>query len=126
MTHQIDKARTHCNTLKRAVFLLAVMTSVNALAATPAKVADEAGVAGQDGRQATENQAPVDPYEAIKWRNCSVKNPVAHSPVHTTSRFRTASNITRADTQKVFKQDYERLLVPVGSAKNTQMIWLAN
>ncbi|MFC1720456.1 hypothetical protein ACFL00_04880 [Pseudomonadota bacterium] len=126
MTYQIHKGHTHCKTLKRAVFLLAVMTSVNALAATPVATTDEATVVGNSGGQVTVNQAPTDPYEAIKWRNCSVKNPVAHNPVHNTSRFRTASNITRADTQKVFKQDYERLLVPVGSAKNTQMIWLAD
>ena len=126
MTRHIHQTHTHCKHLKKAVLVLAVLTSANALAATPATAADEAGAANQDGRQLTENQAPVDPYEAIKWRNCSVKHPVAQSPVHKTSRFKTASAITRTDTGKVFKQDYERLLVPVGSSKNSTMIWLAN
>jgi len=126
MTRHIHQAHTHCKHLKKAVFVLAVMTSASAMAATPATAADEARAADQDGRQLTESQAPVDQYEAIKWRNCSVKHPVAQSPVRKTSRFKTASAITRTDTGKVFKHDYERLLVPVGSSKNTTMIWLAD
>jgi len=126
MNHPIHKAHTHCKNLKHAVFVLAVLTSVNALAATPIKAADGAGVAGLDGRQVTMNQAPVDPYEAIKWRNSTGKSQVAQNPAHKSSRFRTSGNITRADTRKVFKQDYERILAPVGSSKNTKMIWLAD
>jgi hypothetical protein len=126
MTRPIHKAHTHCKNLKQAVFVLAVLTSLNALAATPPKTAEATGVADLHGRQVTMNPAPVDPYEAIKWRNSTGKSQVAQHPVHKTSRFRTSSNITRADTRKVFKQDYERILAPVGSSKSTKMIWLAD
>lgn len=126
MTHRIHKAHTHHKYLKQAVFLLAVLTSVNALAATPVTTADETRAADNNGRQVTANQTPVDPYEAMKWRSSTGQRPAEQSPVHKTSRFRTTSNIVYSDTKKVFKQDYERLLVPVGSAKNTQMIWLAD
>jgi hypothetical protein len=126
MTHHIHKTHIHCRELRRAVFLLAVLTSMSAQAATPATTSNETAVADNNVSHVTVQQTPVDPYEAIKWRNATSKNSVQEVPVHKNSRFKTFSDPRRIDTKKVFKEDFDRVLVTVGSAKNTKMIWLAD
>jgi hypothetical protein len=63
----------------------------------------------------------VDPYEAIKWKNSTKQN-----STNKTFTYKKSSNSRPVDTRRVFKDDYERVLTIVGSAKNTQMVWLRN
>jgi hypothetical protein len=118
--------------LKCAVYLVALLASVNALAETPSS---DIVLAHNDGCHATAAQTPLDgqpsncqpadPYEAIKWRNATRKPAtVQNAALSRKSTYTKSSKSVPVDTRRAFKDDYERVLTTVGNAKNTQMIWL--
>ncbi len=131
MTQNIHKATILHGNLKRAVYLVALLASVNALADTPSH---ETLLAHNDGCHATAAQTPldgqtsncqpVDPYEAIKWRNASRKQASDQNSAYRKSTYTRPSGTVPVDTRRAFKDDYERVLKTVGNAKNTEMIWL--
>lgn len=117
MTHSVQQAHIRRSNLKHAVFLLALLASVSAQAETPN---NETILAGSNGQYAAAYETLLDvqaasveradPYEAIKLKYST----------------KTKSSMVRpADTRRVFKDDYERTLVTVGRARNTEMIWLS-
>jgi len=67
------------------------------------------------------SQQSADPYEAIKWKNSTKQN-----SANKDFTYKKPGNARPVDTRRVFKDDYERVLGTVGSAKSTEMVWLRN
>jgi hypothetical protein len=67
------------------------------------------------------NLQPADPYEAIKWKNSTKQNFTSKN-----FTYKKTGNTRPVDTRRVFKDDYERVLGTVGSAKSTEVVWLRN
>jgi hypothetical protein len=122
MRHTIHTASIRRSSLKQTVFVLALLAAVNAVAATPDSGTGQSAIneVQLTGNLLALNEQVVgfeqaDPYEAIKRKSSARKN----------ATYSTTSKARPVDSERVFKDDYERLLVKVGSAKNTEMIWLS-
>jgi len=122
MKHTIHTVSIRRNSLKQAVFVLALLAAVDAFAASPD---NGTGQTATNEIQLTGDLLAmneqivaidrVDPYEAIKTKRSTRKSSTPSN----------AGTARYGDSERVFKDDYERLLVPVGRAKNTEMIWLS-
>jgi len=108
MTNSIIYSNNLKQVVNRFIFVAVLLTSVNILAQTPVTSVNDSMQDNDVNAQATSSQV-VTRYKAVYQR----------MPVYGKS-----SKSKPASTQRVFIDDYERILRTVTKPRDTKMVWL--
>ena len=114
MFHSITFNNHMRQVMKRLAILVVLLPSINVFADKLDTPVNETMQVNSMNDQASIPKA-VDPYEAIKRKK---------SPNKQSANSRPSGNSRPSSSERVFKDDYERLLRQVAQPRATKMIWL--